>query len=208
MDVDFYASPGPLTELTAGQTEMIRRLGLDATDLCRVAQRLLVSPPDAAGAGLSERRLDERNTRPASSLLRRALELDRASPLDEPRPADRRVVGTCRHFAVRATAFLRAADIPARARCGFAAYFVPPTNTDKPPDQPRTNSWHPQPRDDVPMARARYAARKAGYGPVAPQVDTTSDRRGGMSKTQYDSEAVVNVVEKDLRQSTRLFHQQ
>jgi len=130
VEVDFYASPGPLTELTTGQTEMIRRLGLDAPGLCRVAQGLLVSPPDAVGAGLSEERLAERNMRPASSLLRQVLELDGASPLDEPRPAERRVVGTCRHFAVMATAFLRAADMPARARCGFAAYFIPPKKVD------------------------------------------------------------------------------
>ena len=29
-----------------------------------------------------------------------------------------------------ATAFLRAADVPARARCGFATYFVPPQKVD------------------------------------------------------------------------------
>lgn len=128
--VDFYAAPGPLTELTAEETAMIRKLGLDPRGLCQVAQGLLVSPPDALGAGLPEARLAERNTRPAGTLLQRVLELDGATPLDHPRPAERRVVGTCRHFAVMATAFLRATDVPARARCGFAAYFVPPKKVD------------------------------------------------------------------------------
>jgi hypothetical protein len=128
--VEFYAVAGPLTELTAEQTDLVRGLSLDPLGLCLVAQRLLVSPPDAFGAGLDEQRLAERNTRPASALLRRALELDGTTPLSESRPAERRVVGTCRHFAVLATAFLRAVDSPARARCGFAAYFVPPKKVD------------------------------------------------------------------------------
>jgi hypothetical protein len=34
------------------------------------------------------------------------------------------VVGTCRHFATLACAFLRARGIPARARCGFGMYFL------------------------------------------------------------------------------------
>jgi hypothetical protein len=74
--------------------------------------------------------LAERNTRPASALFGRALELDASIPLGEERPVDRRVVGTCRHFAVLATAFLRAAGVPARGRCGFATYFVPPRKVD------------------------------------------------------------------------------
>jgi hypothetical protein len=130
MKVGFYSVPGPLTELTSRQTEMIRGLRLDPRGLCRVAQGLLVSPPGAVGAGLSEDRMSERNTRPARALLQRALDLDGATPLGRARPTETRVVGTCRHFAVLATAFLRAVDVPARARCGFATYFVPPRKVD------------------------------------------------------------------------------
>jgi hypothetical protein len=130
VELDFYRAPGPLTELTTDQSEMVRSLALDPDGLCRVAQGLLVSPPDAVAADLSEERLAERNMRPATALLRRALELDEGTPLDELRPPAQRVVGTCRHFAVLATAFLRAADVPARARCGFATYFVPPRKVD------------------------------------------------------------------------------
>jgi hypothetical protein len=128
MDLDFYAAPGPLTGLTAGQQASVTGLGLGPADLCRVAQGLLVAPLDASGAGLSEQRMLERNLRPAGALLQRALDLDGA--LGDPRPAERRVVGTCRHYAVLATAFLRAVGVPARARCGFAAYFIPPRKVD------------------------------------------------------------------------------
>lgn len=130
MDLDFYTTPGPFTELTADQIERLDRLALDPNSLCLAAQGLLVSPPDAADARLSEDRMVERNTRPASSLLARVLELDGATPLNEPRPPERRVVGTCRHYAVLATAFLRAMNVPARARCGFASYFVPAKKVD------------------------------------------------------------------------------
>lgn len=130
MDLDFYTTPGPFTELTADQIERLDRLALDPNSLCLAAQGLLVSPPDAADARLSEDRMGERNTRPASSLLARVLELDGATPLNEPRPPERRVVGTCRHYAVLATAFLRAMNVPARARCGFASYFVPAKKVD------------------------------------------------------------------------------
>lgn len=130
MDVEFFVTAGPFTTLTARQADAIRGLTLGPHDLGRLAQSLLVSPPDAAQAGLPEQRQLERNIRPASALLARVTELDGATPLNGPRPTQHRVVGTCRHFAVLATAFLRAAEIPARARCGFATYFVPPRKVD------------------------------------------------------------------------------
>ena len=47
----------------------------------------------------------------------------RAGPKSDP---ERRFVGNCRHFTVLLCAFLRARGVPARARCGFGAYFDPP----------------------------------------------------------------------------------
>jgi hypothetical protein len=120
----YYAQPGPLTQLSSDQAELIRHLGTDPERLCRYAQAVLTPVGDAHGRGLSPVRMAERNTRPATALLQRALELD-SSLVSVTRPPEHRVVGTCRHFAVLATAFLRAVAIPARARCGFATYFVP-----------------------------------------------------------------------------------
>jgi hypothetical protein len=130
LDVGFYVAPGPFTELTTDQPEMVARLAPDPRSFCRAAQGLVVAPQDAAGAGLSDQRMAERNTRPASLLLERVLDLDGDAGLDHPRPVAGRVVGTCRHFAVLATAFLRASDVPARGRCGFATYFIPPKKVD------------------------------------------------------------------------------
>lgn len=129
MDPFFYATPGPLTALTDEQVTLVRNLHLDPLTLCRVVQGLLVQPGVVFGAGMSPEQLAERNTRPASALLQRAMELE-PEILDPARAPERRVVGTCRHYAVLATAMLLAAGVPARARCGFAAYFVPRKHVD------------------------------------------------------------------------------
>jgi len=130
VDLDFFATPGPLTELAAEQSASVTGLGLGALDLCRVAQGLLVAPHDAFGAGLSDQQMQDRNQRRAGAMLQRAFELGGPDLLGGTRPPERRVVGSCRHFAVLATAFLRACGVPARARCGFASYFIPPRKVD------------------------------------------------------------------------------
>ncbi len=124
MDANAFASPGPMTELTPAQATAVRALDLDPAGCCRAAHGLLVNPDDAFGTSLSPPQLAERNTRSAARLLTRVTELDPA-PFDQPRPPGARVVGTCRHYAVLATALLRATGEPARARCGFAGYFLP-----------------------------------------------------------------------------------
>ncbi len=124
-----YIQPATLTALTAEQVALVGQLDGDPEALCRVVQGLVIQPPYADDAGLSETRRTERNLRPATALLDRVTALDGA-PISEPRRADRRVVGTCRHFAVLSCALLRARGIPARARCGFATYFVPERHVD------------------------------------------------------------------------------
>jgi hypothetical protein len=125
MDPEYYRWPGPLTELDGAQRALVETLPAYPVQLCAAAQGLLVLP----GAELSPRRLEERNTRPARRILQAAL--SRAGDeLDVPRPLKARVTGTCRHFAVLSCAFLRARDIPARARCGFETYFQPGRNHD------------------------------------------------------------------------------
>ena len=121
-DVDFYVRPGPCTRLSP--VAAVQALaGADSAVVCRAVQGLIIQPGDAVAAGVPDRRVPERDLRSAEAILARVLELDSA-PLKEPRPPDRRVVGTCRHFAVLATALLRHDGLPARARCGFGTYFA------------------------------------------------------------------------------------
>jgi len=119
-----WDGPGLLTAINDDVAPALAGLPDDPVELCRVAQGLVMLPGLAPGFGIAEDRQQERSIRSASAILRRLIELENA-PIEEPRAADRRVVGTCRHFALLSTAFLRHRSIPARARCGFAGYFVP-----------------------------------------------------------------------------------
>lgn len=85
---------------------------------------LVIQPADAQPLDLPADRFEENQVRPARELVRQLLALDPA-PLRISRAPDKRVVGTCRHFAVLACALLRHHGIAARARCGFATYFQP-----------------------------------------------------------------------------------
>ena len=121
----YFATPGALTDLTA-HASRVRELPNALLDLCRVVQGLVVHPFLAHLYGLTPTALrhDELEIRAASEMVNRVLALD-SRPIGEPRSPELRLVGNCRHFAVLLCAFLRARGVPARARCGFGAYFEP-----------------------------------------------------------------------------------
>jgi len=118
-----YSRPSLLTSLEPAQVDLGDGLGVDAVSICRAAQALVVEPDDATAAGVPEQRLAERNIRSARALIDVLTALD-PRPLHHPRQTQSRVVGTCRHFALLSCALLRLRGIPARARCGFATYFI------------------------------------------------------------------------------------
>ncbi len=117
-----YDTPGALTGFAPELHTHLDRLPDRVVDICRVAQALLVPPDFAVGIDIPEDRYDEKSIRSAGNILRRLIALD-ATPIQEERPLEHRVVGTCRHFTVLSCAFLRHRGIAARARCGFASYF-------------------------------------------------------------------------------------
>ena len=69
-------------------------------------------------------RMDELQLRTMEKRLGRTLELD-ARPLTEPRHPEYKLIGNCRDHSLLLVSMLRHQGIPARARCGFAAYFMP-----------------------------------------------------------------------------------
>ncbi|HUD53361.1 transglutaminase-like domain-containing protein [Parvibaculum sp.] len=101
-------------------------LPTDVPPLARIVQGLLLHQHWAGAYGqmLSPERTGESHIRSVEAMLDRLLVHD-AAPLALPRPPERRLVGICRHFALLMAAMLRAKGVPARARCGFAAYFEP-----------------------------------------------------------------------------------
>ncbi len=124
-----YNRPGPLTSLDVGQESLVVDIPTDAVGVCKLAQGLIIEPDEAAGLGVSDKRQAERAIRRTGDLIQSLMALD-AAPLHALRSPDKRVVGTCRHFATMSCALLRFRGIAARARCGFATYFEPGKSVD------------------------------------------------------------------------------
>jgi Transglutaminase-like superfamily len=132
-----YKTPGPLTGLANVSPSVLEPIPGDPVDICRLAPGLVIQPTDAQTLGLPAERFAENQIRPVGTLIDALLALDSGS-LDVPREPARRVIGTCRHFAVMSCALLRYRGIAARARCGFATYFQPGQGL----DHWITEYWH------------------------------------------------------------------
>lgn len=123
---DFYTRSETMTS-ACGHTALFDGLPGDVATLARVVQGLLLHEHLAApayGVELTAQRRGESHIRPAAGRLDRLLAQD-GRPLSTARPVDERLVGTCRDFTVLLVTLLRAKGVPARARCGFGAYFMP-----------------------------------------------------------------------------------
>lgn len=122
---DFYRRPGPTSDL-GRHRELVLGWQADAGVLGTIVRGLLVHNFVAKIRGLqfSAERMSHMKTVGAEAILDNVIRLD-PSPLELERPADRRMVGFCYHFALLHCALLRATGTPARVRCGFAGYFVP-----------------------------------------------------------------------------------
>jgi hypothetical protein len=121
----YYATPGPITDpgATAGR---LADLPADAARLVEVVQGLMVHVfwAERYGLKLSAERQQEVNLRWVARMLSRIRELNDA-PLTVKRPLEQKLVGNCRDHSTLLAALLRHQGIPARARCGFGAYFLP-----------------------------------------------------------------------------------
>jgi transglutaminase-like putative cysteine protease len=120
---DFYRRPSPTSDL-GRHRELVRDLPADAEALTAVVRGLLVHnfAAETRRLRLPAERMSHTQTVGAEAIVDNVIGLD-PSPLDRNRPAERRMVGFCYHFALLHCALLRAAGTPARVRCGFAGYF-------------------------------------------------------------------------------------
>ncbi len=123
--LSFYRQPSFITE-PGPYAGCLEGLPTDIGDLCKVVQGLTIHIfwAERYGLSLPEARRGEVQLRSLQRRLARSLELD-ARPLTEARPLDRKIVGNCRDFSVLLVSILRYQGVPARARCGFGAYFIP-----------------------------------------------------------------------------------
>lgn len=121
----FYQTHGPVAE-PGRYAQALAQLPVTVPELVAALQQLVVHVFWAKhyGLDLAPERQDEVNLRWVPRQVERVLGLDPA-PLWFARPPVRRLVGNCRDFSVLFAAALRQHGVPARARCGFAAYFRP-----------------------------------------------------------------------------------
>jgi transglutaminase-like putative cysteine protease len=120
----FYVVPATMT--SAGRyASLFDPLPRDVAALAAVAQGLLIHEhiAQAYGVTLTDEDRATVHIRPVEQLLERIIARD-DRPLATGRAVADRVAGNCRHFTVLMVAMLRAQGTPARARCGFGAYFV------------------------------------------------------------------------------------
>ena len=92
--------------------------------LAKTVQGLLIHQHIAPAYGLTLNRDQQAQShvRAVENILDDILTRD-GRPLSVVRPINERQVGVCRHFTLLHVAMLRTQGIPARARCGFGAYF-------------------------------------------------------------------------------------
>jgi hypothetical protein len=121
----FYRQPSPTSDL-GRHADLPPGLPADPEALGAIVRGLLIHNYTAKVQGLAfpAERMAHMHTVGAEAILDNVLGLDPA-PLGVERPAERRMVGFCYHFALLHCALLRATGTPARIRCGFARYFEP-----------------------------------------------------------------------------------
>ena len=122
---DFFTQHGRMSD--PGQYgHLFANLPPSVSDLVRAVQGITIHVfwAERYGLTLTADRQAEVQLRTMEARLARTLELD-PRPLCEPRPLERKLVGNCRDFTLLLVSMLRHQGIPARARCGFGAYFLP-----------------------------------------------------------------------------------
>jgi len=121
----FYRQPSPTSDL-GRHRDLSPGLPADPKALSAIVRGLLVHNFTAKVQGLTfpAERMSHMQTVGAEAILDNVFSLDPA-PLGLERPAGRRMVGFCYHFALLHCALLRATGTPARIRCGFAGYLGP-----------------------------------------------------------------------------------
>jgi len=123
MDFDRYSRPIAMSD-PGRHTALFSELPRDPGALARTVQGLLIHQHIAPSYGLtlSRDQQAQAHVRAVEKILDDLLTRD-GRRLSVERGTNERQVGVCRHFTLLHVAMLRTHGIPARARCGFGAYF-------------------------------------------------------------------------------------
>jgi hypothetical protein len=107
--------------------ELLSGMPVTVPEIVKIVQNNIIHIfwAERMGVELPEERLTEVNIRSAAEKLRR-IHKHKPVKLTTKRQYTEKLVGNCRDFTIITVALLRRAGIPARARCGFGAYFSVP----------------------------------------------------------------------------------
>jgi Transglutaminase-like superfamily len=123
MNFDRYLKPIAMSD-PGRHAVLFDGLPRDIGALAKTVQGLLIHQhiAPAYGVTLGRDQQAQPHVRSVERILDDIVTRD-GQPLSAARAVDKRQVGVCRHFTLLHVAMLRTLRIPARARCGFAAYF-------------------------------------------------------------------------------------
>lgn len=121
---EYYKGNGQMTALGVDAAKL-KALPEDVASLCQIVQGVLIHGELAAwlyDIKFSDQRREDMHVRPIGEALKRIDALN-PLPLGAQRASGDRMACVCRHFTLMLCAILRSQGVPARARCGFGAYF-------------------------------------------------------------------------------------
>lgn len=124
--LEFYSAQGGITD-PGKYVHLYDGISGDVSQIVKAVQGVVIGGDQAMALGFTpprKRLQHEENLRKIENMLARIEEMD-ARPLIQSRPFDKRLLGSCRHFAVRTCSLLRHRRIPAPARGGFETHFSP-----------------------------------------------------------------------------------
>jgi hypothetical protein len=123
MNLDPFRTPVDMSD-AGSHAGLLDGLPHDVGRLAEIVQGVLIHQhiAPAYGVTLTPAQQLEPHIRGVEPMLEQIAAHD-ANPLTSARPAAERLVGNCRHFTLLHVAMLRRQGVPARARCGFGAYF-------------------------------------------------------------------------------------
>ena len=123
MSLEFYRTPVDFSD-PGTEARLFDGLPRDIAALAKLVQGLLIHEhmTEAYGVTLPTERRGESHVRPIGNVLAAIAACD-PRPLTAAREPRDRYICVCRSFTLLFVAILRHQGVPARARCGFGAYF-------------------------------------------------------------------------------------
>jgi len=122
-ELNFYKNQGVRTKVSKGTFDSFPN---NILKICKIIQGLLIHPiplKELYNLKLPQSRINDRKLRTIQEVIEKAKILDN-SPLHITRNPKKRVVSICRIYSMLLCSILREKGISARARCGFATYFL------------------------------------------------------------------------------------